>query len=373
MSRKAAGLGHWGALAGMLLATGATQVSIAAASNVGKGPETTAKAGSFEGLLQGSEPAPKAEALVAPFAEDCGQARREIDRARCRGTQSFLRARLPGKTLHAVVDSARVVSVSAYDASVRGYRVRLLGCVTCDDPVVDSQGESRYVTLAVPAKNASSLREAVVLGETTVAVANPAAGRTFESEIKPRLRAEFLFRGDGTPWSHGGRKGVAFSPVGMRIFNRCTGDVIFSQPPSEKLVDVVDDLPGCAPAPVAATPPTGAAGAGPASPSVGRNKDGTPDAPEKLGASEIGTALRDTRAAVAACDAEYKKPGAVELEFDLSGAGGPPTAVRAKGVLGGTPVANCLLEAVRGVQFPRFQRSRQTFSYAVRLGNSLQR
>jgi hypothetical protein len=370
MSREAVGLGHLGVVVGMMLATGAAHAASAGAGP----PKAGSQAGSFEEFLQAAEPAPKAEALVAPFAEDCGQARREIDRARCRGTQSFLRARLPGKTLHAVVDSARVVSVSAYDASVRGYRVRLLGCVTCDDPVLDSQGESRYVTLAVPAKGAPSLREAVVLAETTVAVENPVAGRTFETEIKPRLRAEFLFRGDGTPWSHGGRKGVAFSPLAMRIFNRCTGEVIYSQPPSAKPVDVVEELPGCAPAPVAAKPAGGASGAAAAAvPGGGRNKEGTPDAPEKLGASEIGTALRDTRTAVAACDAEYKKPGAVELEFDLSGAGGPPQAVRAKGALGGTPVANCLLEAVRGVQFPRFQQSRQTFSYSVRLGNGLPR
>jgi hypothetical protein len=352
---------------GMMLATGAGHVSSAAGATAGEGPP---KPGSFEGLLEAAEPAPKAEALVAPFAEDCSLARREIDRARCRGTQSFLRARLPGKTLHAVVDSARVVSVSAYDAGVRGYRVRLLGCVTCDDPVLDSQGEARYVTLAVPAKGAPSLREAVVLAETTVPVDNPVAGRGFETEIKPRLRAEFLFRGDGTPWTHGGRKGVAFSPLAMRIFNRCTGDVIYSQPPSQKRVDVVEDLPGCAPTPVAAKPPAGTAGT---VASVGRNKEGTPDAPEKLGASEIGTALHDSRSAIAACDAQYKKPGAVDLEFDLNGAGGPPKAVRAKGALGGTPVANCLLDAVRAVEFPRFQQSRQTFSYPVRLGNGQQR
>ena len=330
-----------------------------AADKPARADHATADVGSFEGFLASAEPAPKAEALVAPFAEDCAQSRREIDRARCRGTQAFLRARLPGKTLHAVVDSARVVSVSAYDGGVRGYRVRLLGCVTCDDPVVDSQGEARYVTLAVPAKTAPSLREAVVLAETSVQVDNPEAGRLFEAQVKPHLRAEYLFRGDGRAWTHGGRKGVAFTPIAMRIFDRCTGAVIWSQPRSEKPVAVVEDLPGCkAPAPAVV------------SASGGRNKEATaiPGAPEKLGASEINAALHETRAAIAACDAQYKKPGAVDLEFDLKGSGGAPQAVRAKGSLDGTPVANCLVEAVRGVKFPRFTQARQTFSYPVRLG-----
>jgi hypothetical protein len=321
--------------------------------------EPAAATDSFEASLAAAEPAPKAEALAAPFAEDCTRARREIDRARCRGTQSFLRARLPNKTLYAVVDSSRVVSVSAYDAGARGYRVRLLGCVTCDDPVVDAQGESRYVTLAVPAKSAASLREAVVLAETTVPVENPEAGKVFEAKVKPHLRAEFLFRGDGTPWTHGGRKGVAFTPVGMRIFNRCTGDVIWSQPRSAKKVAVVEDLPGCAaPAAVASAP------------SPARNKEAVsiPNAPEKLGASEINAAMYESRSAIDACDAQFAKTGAVELEFDLSGSGGPAQAVRVKGPLGGTPVAACLLEAVRGVKFPRFSQARQTFTYPVRLG-----
>ena len=328
------------------------------------------QARSFEGVLGGAIAAPRPDALVAPFAEDCAKARREIDRARCRGAQTFLRGRLPDKLLHAVVDSARVVSVSEYDAGVRGYRVRLLGCLTCDDPVPGPEGESRYVTFAVPGKDAASLREAVVMANTTLGAGTPDEIRAFEAAVKPHLRAEYVFRGDGTAWSHGGRKGVAFTPVAMRIFNRCTGDVIFSKPASERKVDVVEGLKGCAPeAPVASAAGADRVGAKAGPNQAGKaDKEGTADAPEKLGASEINTALHATRRAIAACDAQYQKPGAIELEFDLSGTGGAAQAVRAKGNLGGTPIANCLLDAVREAQFPRFRQSRQTFSYQVRLG-----
>src|SRR5688572_17662354 len=104
-------------------------------------PTPAAAERTFESLAEVAVPAPNADALVAPFAEDCERSRREIDRARCRGTLSFLRAKLPQKLLHSVVDSTRVVSVSAFDASVRGFKVRVLGCLTCDEPAEGPGGE----------------------------------------------------------------------------------------------------------------------------------------------------------------------------------------------------------------------------------------
>ncbi len=342
---------------------------------------------SFEALVRAADSAPDADALVAPFAENCENARREIDRARCRGSQAFLRNRLPGKNLHAVVDSTRVVSVSGYDASLRGHKVRLLGCLTCDDPAKGPQGETLYVTLASPRKGGASLREEVVLGQTAMRFEDPAKAREFESTVKPHLRAEFVFRGDGTPWSFGKQRGVAFTPIAMRIFNRCTGDVLYSQPASEGPVTVVKGLSGCE-APEAVASDTGkteakteaktsgalaqasnTSDADDSQPGQGKQgKEGTEVAPEKLGAREIVDALKPSRDAVAACDAQWNQPGAIELEFDLSGSGGAPQSVRAKGKLGGTSVANCVLNAVRATKFPKFVQARQTFSYSVRLG-----
>jgi hypothetical protein len=313
--------------------------------------------GTFEDLVGQSAPAPTADALVATFAEDCERSRREIDRARCRGTQAFLREKLPKKLLRSVVDSTRVVSVSSFDASVRGFRVRVLGCLTCDDPAKGPEGEDRYLTLAVPGKQAESLREGVIIAESRMNFPSVEAARAFETEVKPNLRAEFLFRGNGAAWTHKNQKGVAFAPVAMRVFDRCTGEVVFSQPRSAGKVNVVEGLAGCGDQPVAA-----------GEVSSPRKKDeGTEEAPEKLGARELGDALKVSAAAVQACDAEYHTTGSVELELDLAGGGGTPQSVRAKGNLGGTPVANCLAQAVRGVQFPRFQAARQTFSYSVRL------
>jgi hypothetical protein len=315
----------------------------------------------FEGLARTAAIAPDPDALAAPFAEDCARARREIDRARCRGTQNYLRGSLPEKLMHAVIDSPRVASVSGYDAGVKGYRMKLVGCLTCDEPATGPEGESLYLTFAAPGKKAASLREAVILAEAKVNFPDLDAGRAFEKTVKPNLRAEFVFRGDGTPWSFQGRRGVAFTPVGMRIFDRCTGEVFFSQPRSAGRVEVAAGLPGC-------EREVGIATNG----SAGRDKEGKEgieDAPEKLGPLEITTALRGAQTAIEACNADWKWPGKLEIELELAGTGGRPQAVRAKGGLGGTPVAHCVLNAVRATPFPRFQQARQTFSYSVRLGD----
>jgi hypothetical protein len=346
-------------LGGALVGAGVTGAGTAfAVTPTAEAPTPPAQGNAtFEDLLANAETAPTADALAAPFAEDCERARREIDRARCRGTQSFLRAKLPRKLLHTVVDSTRVVSVSAFDAGVRGFRVRVVGCLTCDEPAKAPDGEERYLTLAVPGKQAESLREGVIVGESRVNFASPEEARAFELKVKPHLRAEFLFRGNGTPWTARNEKGVAFTPVAMRVFDRCTGEVLYSQPRSAARVDVVEGLAGCGDEPVAARETS----------SPRKKDEGTEEAPEKLGARELGDALKASMPAVAACDAEFRTTGSVELEFDLGGQGGTAQAVRAKGNLGGTPVANCLAQAVRSVQFPRFQAARQTFSYSVRL------
>jgi hypothetical protein len=345
-----------GALGG--LGSGAAMAAALATPPARPAPAAVGKtSASFEELLRQATAAPDAETLAAPFAEDCERSRREIDRARCRGTQDFLRAKLPEKLLHTVVDSTRVVSVSAYDASVRGFRVRVLGCLTCDDPAKGPEGDELYLTLAAPQKQSETLREGVIIGETRVNFSEPDAARAFETKVKPHLRAEFLFKGNGTTWSHRGKRGVAFAPVAMRIFDRCTGEVLFSEPRSEAAVNVVEGLAGCGDQPAVA--------AGETSAPKKTGEDLTP--PEKLGPRELGDAIKATQKAVAACDSQFRTRGTVEVVLDLDGNGGSARAVRAKGNLGGTPVATCVTEAVRGAKFPRFQQASQTVSFQVSL------
>jgi hypothetical protein len=332
---------------------------------------------SFEEAARDAVAAPELDALVAPYLDDCSKARREIDRARCRGMQRFVHDRLPNRTYATVVDSPNVVSVSPYDAAIKGYRLKLVGCLTCEKPLVGPGGQKRFVTLRVPDRHAPSFGTASKLADSTVSFDTLPEARAWEAKVRPQLRAEFVFRPTAKEWSYREHKGVAFAPVASRIFDRCTGEVLFSSPRSTAKVPVEEDVEGCAPAaPVAAAtagraakdgarevPKDGVAVEG----ESGRNKEGLDGRPEKLGASEITQALRPVNAGVRACDAKFRTPGSVDLEFEVPGQGGTAQAVRAKGQLGGTEVAQCILEAVRKAKFPEFQRASQTFSFSVRL------
>jgi hypothetical protein len=323
----------------------------------GGGAHAAGEATSFEALARTAEVAPEVDALAATFGDDCARSRREIDRARCRGMQSFVQEKMARRLYTAVVDSPTVVTISDYDAGAKGFRMRVVGCLTCDDPV-DAQGlGKRFLTLKVPAKDADTMGSGVTLARPAIPFDSLDEAKAWEATVKPHLRAEFVFRATGTEWGYRQHKGVAFEPVAMRVFNRCTGDVIYSQPPSEGKVTVVEGLEGCG------------SGVAERTAAVGRDsgKEGLEELPEKLGALEIGQALRAARGEISDCNTQFKMRGSVDLEFEVAGTGGTAQAVRAKGQLGGTDVAQCLLVAARKVQFPAFQQAKQTFKYSVRL------
>ena len=319
------------------------------------------EATTFEAAARNAEEVPDLGALVSSLSSNCSSARREIDRARCRGMQSFLGAKLPNRLFSAVVDSSRVVTVSGYDAAVKGYRMKVVGCLTCDEALTDPNLGKRFLTLKVPSQEEETLAAAAALARPNVTFPNMDDARAWEAAVKPHLRAQFVFRPTAKEWTYKQHRGLAFEPVAMRVFNRCTGEIVYSEPPSqERSMAVAEGLDGCESDDKDAPAVTNAAG--------GKRKDeGLADLPEKLGASEIGQALRAARADMGACDSQFKTRGSVDLEFEVPGTGGPAQAVRAKGNLGGTDVAQCLLQAARKVQFPRFQESRQSFKYSVQL------
>src|SRR5262245_36579753 len=83
----------------------------------------------FEGLAAGATRVAEIDTLLVPAIVDCAGGRREIDRARCQGIRSFMRSSLPKRSFVALVDEPGVVWVSDYDARVRGYRIKVAGCL----------------------------------------------------------------------------------------------------------------------------------------------------------------------------------------------------------------------------------------------------
>lgn len=308
---------------------------------------------SFEALVANASGTVDLPTLVHPFVDDCKEGRRELDRARCRSTASYLKRTLHERAFVAVVTDPDVVSLSAYDARVKGFRLTLAGCLACKEPVVAGggagRGDQRFVTLVEPTAGGESLMESVEIARASVAFDGVAQSQAWLKDVKPHLRAEFVFAPADKPWTVGPSRGFAFKLLGARVFNHCTGEVVYSKPPSSGPAEKFQEAREC--------------DAGDAQP-VARDASGL--APQ-LSAQAINQGVAPAREAMEACLAKAGTKATAMVAFVVPGATGVPTSVTIQGPLGGTEAGLCVLEAARTVTFPRFARESQRFTYPVRL------
>src|ERR1700690_158924 len=231
------GTGLLGRLGSLALALVALAPAVAPASGT--------PGDSYESLAHGAVKTEDVATLLGPFVDSCGGEMRDLDRARCRATTAYLHRDLPGKTFATQSDDPAAIEVSSYDAAVKGYHVVLAGCIACTRPLaIGARGESRYVTLKAPDKTAATLASGVELSKSTFSFDDFAAAKRWVETERPFLRAEFLFQpqAEGSAFTVGMAPGIALKLVGARIYNRCTGEILVSQPPSTGFAD--RPLPG---------------------------------------------------------------------------------------------------------------------------------
>jgi hypothetical protein len=319
-----------------------------------------AAADSYETVGQGAVRTRDIATLLSPFVESCENERRDIDRARCQATVAYLRRTLPRRTFAFTTDEPGVVAVSDYDAAVKGYHVALAGCVACSKPVTLGKAkEPRLITLKVPEKDADSLLKAVSLSRNTFGFDSLADAKRWLDAERPFLRAEFLFQPQivGDVWTYGGNRGVSLKLVGARVYNRCTGDVLVSKPPStgtaERPSSAHED-PSC----VAARKQAAAAEAAAAAPPPPTSDD----LPAQLTKALIADSMAKIRPQVFACYQQFKSPGTLELIYVVA-ANGTVQSVAVGPAFAGTPTGQCVLQAAKDARFPPFKMEQQKFTY----------
>jgi len=196
-----------------------------------RGGAAAADAAAFEDVAREAAPVSDLGMLVAPFVDDCRSGKGELERARCEVVRSALKSRLPGRTFAFTREEADAVLVSDYDARIKGVRLTVVGCLACKQPV-DAGSERRFVTLKQPTRGAAGGPVAVEVARATVSFASLGEWETWTKKVKPFLRVELLFQPADGPWTLGASRGYAWRPIGVRVSNRCTGEVVYSQPPS---------------------------------------------------------------------------------------------------------------------------------------------
>ncbi|HEY6476014.1 MAG TPA: hypothetical protein VI456_05490 [Polyangia bacterium] len=334
---------------------------VALAPAVGRADDAGESNPSFEKLARGAVKTQDVGTLLAPFIDSCGGDMRELDRARCRGTTTFLRKKLPQQTFIAESNDPAAIDVSSYDGAAKGYHLALAGCIACTEPMpIGSRHEPRFVTLATPDKHAATLAAGVQVSKSVVAFDDFAAAKRWAEVEKPFLRAEFLFQpqAEGADFTVGMAPGIALKLVGARIFNRCTGEILVSKPPSTGFAD---------------GPPPGhedpaCAKAGQPQP-MSEAELAADQRPEELSKAAINEVMEKVRPQLYDCYQKFHVPGALVLSYVVGG-NGTVQSVQVGSTFAGTPTGTCATEVAKEMRFPAFKHERQTFKYMFYLRRS---
>jgi hypothetical protein len=312
------------------------------------GTASAAAAATFEEVAQEASPVTDLGMLVSPFADDCRQVKRDTERARCLGVRSFLKTHLPARTFVMTREGPEALSLSDYDPRSKAFRLVVSGCLACKQPVDVGGGngrERRLVTLKAPAKGTSASAASVALA-TEVArttIAAPAGGKAGEPNawgrsLAPRLRAEIVFRPADEPWVLGSSRGNAFKPLAVRVYDRCSGEVLYSQPPSR------------GPGPKGASCEAEAAAAAGTAAAAAAASEETPADTHSLAPTAINEAMGGIKGDLDACVKQSSVGGIAQMVFVVAPSG-VPQAVAVEGAAAGTPVAQCLIDAAMKARF----------------------
>ena len=186
----------------------------------------------FEEALAEAEPAGDLTQLFEPMFADCKRDD-ELSARQCTTVRDWLVERLHGGTYWAVGDDS-ALSWAPYDPSEKKIELGVQGCLACGQPL-QIDGKLRFVSTRVPKAIKAGHAVGLDVGFPSVAQPNEKAAAEFQKKMEPRLRVEFVFR-VGPLWKSGSGdkayEGVTFLPIAYRVFDKCSGRIVASEPTS---------------------------------------------------------------------------------------------------------------------------------------------
>jgi len=303
---------------------------------------SAAKAISYEELLQGaSTPSDMSSALEPLFAE-CSK---ESDLAyrQCETIKEWNVERIHS-TRYAVTADGTALQSSPWDETEKSLTLTVNGCVSCARPP-QLGGVPRVLATKAPKGFAEGAPIGLDVGFHEVSLADAKKAKAFASKILPRLRVEYVFT-VGDPFDAGkGDKtlhGLAIVPLGHRVYNQCTGEVVASEPLSSKPKPVVRD-PSCP----AADAPTDE--------ELAEQQDQAA-LPDAIGRADIERAMAAVASDINECASVLELKGVMKVQFTVSGDGPSPMKVLPPFDKGEAYL--CFRTALKKASFPRFKRGK---------------
>mgnify|MGYP005842353339 CR=1 FL=1 len=306
---------------------------------------------SFEDLSKGANPVTHMEKVVGPFLQQCGTSS-DLPDLHCRAIRAYMQHKVKTQIFTTIV-SQEALQFDTYDSVKFVYPVTLLGCVTCKkpielDPVLFAPNNKFFITTKMPSKIEGTVPKGIELGKFEIPVDPRELGKWTQT-VQSFLQVQFLFRVVADKvWDAKLGPGITLHTGGWRVFNRCTGEVLFSSPPSTSSAPV--DKTGC-----------------PDTQSKPEVKDPNQNLPEQLKPLEILENMKSIRDQIDACYAQYQIPGIAELSVTITGATGEVSGVKIRGTFADTPTGQCVADAVKSIKFPRFRKTTITFTYKYEL------
>jgi hypothetical protein len=274
------------------------------------------------------------EPLFATCAKDSDLAYRQ-----CETIKEWLTDRLHAHHYLAVADSAALQS-SPYDAAEKALTLTVNGCIAClKPPAVD--GALRLIATRAPRGFADGAAVGIDVGFHEVALDDAKKAEKWTTKVLPRLRVEYVFT-VGQPFEAGTTKGVAIVPLGHRVYNSCTGEVVASDPASAKPRTVAKD-------------PTCPAADAPSEEELAEAREQAA-LPERLTPDDIERAMAPVQQRVIECATEFELKGVAKVTMTLNGEGTRQFKVLPPFDKGEANL--CIRQAMKLANFPHFKKGR---------------
>jgi hypothetical protein len=300
---------------------------------------------SFEAALDGAEPVGDLTARLDPLFADCKR-ENDLELRQCTAVRDLMLERLKAGTWVGLGDDA-ALTWTPWTPGEKQLGLEVHGCLACKKPLALGDASSQhFVTTAVPKAIKGGRAVGLDVGFYGVSLPDQATAARFVKQTIPRLVSQFVFR-VGPLWKSGEKfEGVTFVPVAQRVFDRCTGKVYASDPPSQKPAEPQPDArcpaKTAAPAPVDET------------------------LPDQLSRADVVKAMRAVEQPIHQCYFKHKQDGTVQVRVVIDGQNGIE-GLAVQGTFDGTPTGECVKKAVSKAPFGRFAGEKMTIVYPFML------
>ncbi len=301
---------------------------------------SAASAETFEEISASARKLPDASLLVFPFADAC-KLEGDLARRACQGIRAARQAALVGKRW--VTTATGGVGFGKFD--LKGtLPVIARGCILC--VASKPEGDPWFIVSKGTLAGDAGALAGPDLGFVNQKVADEASAAKYATEMAPQLATELVFALTADkPAAKGGASALTAEVLAWRIVDRCTGDVLASEPDS-----------------AASAAPSGKAEN--CGGQVGRPKDVPKDdgLPIVLSRWEVQRGMSAVRGLVQDCHKKYQIPGNANAVVEIN-SDGSVKSVSLKGDFVGTPTGTCLIKVVQQAKFPPFKKGPMRVDY----------